>query len=273
MGTLLTPKAIRAGLWTCLLAALAGPGGGLLPSAKGASITAFRDASGRVIFVNEEVPATVTAPASSAKAAAASANSRVPSPAARSRAQQTGKVAARVVASADSQPAGIARPGSVLTAAFRGVWDEMIAGTASRHQVDPKLVQAIVRVESNFNPFAVSPRGARGLMQLIPATAHRFGVRDSFDPGANLDGGVRYLKYLMNLYGGDLKLSLAAYNAGENAVAGHNGIPPYRETQDYLRKISEIYPLTPRTALRSTTGIDKYVDSNGIVHFSNVDMP
>ena len=149
----------------------------------------------------------------------------------------------------------------------------MIAGTASRHQVDPKLVRAIVRVESNFNPYAVSPRGARGLMQLIPATARRFGVSNSFDPGANLDGGVRYLKYLMNLYGGDVKLSLAAYNAGENAVADHNGIPPYRETQDYLRKISELYPLTPTTELHSNTGIDKYVDTNGIVHFSNVDLP
>ena len=149
----------------------------------------------------------------------------------------------------------------------------MIAGTASRHQVDPKLVRAIVRVESNFNPYAISPRGARGLMQLIPATARRFGVSNVFDPGANLDGGVRYLKYLMNLYGGDLKLSLAAYNAGENAVADHNGIPPYRETQDYLRKISEIYPLTATAEQHSTTGIDKYVDTNGIVHFSNVDLP
>jgi soluble lytic murein transglycosylase-like protein len=110
-------------------------------------------------------------------------------------------------------------------------------------------------------------------MQLIPATARRFGVSNAFDPGANLDGGVRYLKYLMNLYGGDLKLSLAAYNAGENAVADHNGIPPYRETQDYLRKISEIYPLTTMTQQHSNTGIDKYVDNNGIVHFSNVDQP
>ena len=168
---------------------------------------------------------------------------------------------------------GIARPGTLLTSAFQGVWDEMIAGTANRHQVDPKLVRAIVRVESNFNPSAVSPRGASGLMQLIPATARRFGVSNVFDPGANLDGGVRYLKYLMNLYGGDLKLSLAAYNAGENAVADHNGIPPYRETQDYLRKISEIYPLTPTIEQHVNTGIEKYMDSNGIVHFSNVDLP
>jgi soluble lytic murein transglycosylase-like protein len=275
MGILFTPKAIRGGMWTCLLAALAGVGSGLLSTADCASITAFRDPSGRVIFVNEEAPVPATAraaqkvaKASSAKAAPALGSSRLPAAAAKLPAQQPGKYPKEAVVSM-----GLRSPGAVLTAAFRGAWDEMIAGTASRHQVDPKLVRAIVRVESNFNPYAISPRGARGLMQLIPATARRFGVSDVFDPGANLDGGVRYLKYLMNLYGGDVKLSLAAYNAGENAVAGYNGIPPYRETQDYLRKISELYPLTPTTELHSNTGIDKYVDTNGIVHFSNVDLP
>lgn len=257
METLFTPKAIRGGFWTCLLALVAGVGGGLLSTADGASITAYRDSSGRVIFVNEDAPGTATAPAAAAKLPA----------------QQPGRNPKKAVVSTRLLGPGIARPGSVLAAAFRGAWDEMIAGTASRHQVDPKLVRAIVRVESNFNPYAVSPRGARGLMQLIPATARRFGVSNVFDPGANLDGGVRYLKYLMNLYGGDVKLSLAAYNAGENAVADHNGIPPYRETQDYLRKISEIYPFTPTTELHSTPEIDKYVDTNGIVHFSNVDLP
>ena len=266
MKTLFTPKAIRGGMWTCLLAALAGLGSGLFPAANCASITAYRDSSGRVVFVNEEVPAPE-------KATPALGNSRVPAAATKLSARQHGRAPQKAVGSAGMASPGIARPGTLLTSAFQGVWDEMIAGTANRHQVDPKLVRAIVRVESNFNPSAVSPRGASGLMQLIPATARRFGVSNVFDPGANLDGGVRYLKYLMNLYGGDLKLSLAAYNAGENAVADHNGIPPYRETQDYLRKISEIYPLTPTIEQHVNTGIEKYMDSNGIVHFSNVDLP
>jgi len=158
-------------------------------------------------------------------------------------------------------------------AADRPPWDEMIQRTASQHQVDPDLVRAIVRVESNYNPYAVSPKGAKGLMQLIPATAKRFGVLNIFDPRANLDGGVRYLKYLMTLFRGDLKLSVAAYNAGENAIQGYNGVPPYRETQDYVRKVSALYPLSIPTPQSSVARIEKYVDSAGIVHFSNVDQP
>ncbi len=147
----------------------------------------------------------------------------------------------------------------------------LITQAASAHQVDPKLVRAIVQVESNFNPYAVSPRGARGLMQLIPATARRFGVENVYDPRANLEGGIRYLKYLMGLYDGDLQLSLAAYNAGENAVGRHNGIPPFSETQDYLRKIFRLYPReSPKAA---NPEIVKFVDRRGIVHFSNTDLP
>lgn len=274
MRTLITPKAIGGGMWTCLLALVAGMVGGPLRTAEGASIKGFRDASGRVVFVNEEAPEPETGPSAPAakKIARSSGNSTAK---AKATAPRPAKNPVRAEAPTGLQSADAARPGAMLANAFRGAWDEMIAGTANRHQVDPNLVRAIVRVESNFNPSAVSPKGALGLMQLIPSTARRFGVSDVFDPGANLDGGVRYLKYLMNLYGGDLRLSLAAYNAGENAVADHNGIPPYRETQDYLRKISELYPLNlnPTAEQHNNTGIDKFVDTNGIVHFSNVDVP
>ena len=149
--------------------------------------------------------------------------------------------------------------------------DQLIQRSASRHQVDPDLVRAIVRVESNYNPYAVSSRGAQGLMQLIPATARRFGVRDAFDPRANLEGGIHYLKHLMDLYDGDLELALAAYNADENAVSRYNGVPPFRETRNYLRKISQIYPLDRQN--RGAPEIMKFVDSRGIVHFSNTDIP
>jgi soluble lytic murein transglycosylase-like protein len=110
---------------------------------------------------------------------------------------------------------------------------------AAKHELEPLLVDSVIRYESNYDPQAVSPKGAMGLMQLIPATARRFGVSDTFHPEQNIEGGVKYLKYLMELYNGDEKLALAAYNAGEGAVARYKGVPPYPETQDYVRKISK----------------------------------
>jgi soluble lytic murein transglycosylase-like protein len=117
----------------------------------------------------------------------------------------------------------------------------MAADTARRHGLDPALVLAVVAVESGFRPDAVSPKGAQGLMQLMPGTAQALGVGDAFDPQGNLDGGVRHLSGLLALYGGDLRRALAAYNAGEGAVARHGGLPPYRETRDYVRKVLERY--------------------------------
>jgi soluble lytic murein transglycosylase-like protein len=152
--------------------------------------------------------------------------------------------------------------------------DAMIRQAAAQHQIDPDLIRAIVRVESNFNPNAVSPAGAHGLMQLIPATAQRFGVSNSFDPRANLDGGIRYLKHLLGLYKGDLQLSLAAYNAGENSVARFRGVPAYPETQNYIRKIDALYPMRSiLTGYRPIPKIMKFVDAAGVVHFSNTDVP
>jgi soluble lytic murein transglycosylase-like protein len=157
---------------------------------------------------------------------------------------------------------------------YRDQIHSLIEHAATRHELDPDLIRAIVQVESNYNPFAVSPKGARGLMQLIPATARRFGVRDPFDPRSNLDGGARYLKYLMGLFGGDLQLSLAAYNAGEEAVARRKGVPPYRETRNYLRKIGQIYPLrNGASGTPSAPRIIKSVDQRGVAHFSNTDLP
>jgi hypothetical protein len=112
---------------------------------------------------------------------------------------------------------------------------------ARRHGLDPQLVSAVVSVESGFRAGAVSPKGAQGLMQLMPTTASSLGVGDAFDPEQNLDGGVRHLGSLLALYDGDVRRALAAYNAGEGAVARHNGVPPYAETQAYVRKVLQQY--------------------------------
>lgn len=114
---------------------------------------------------------------------------------------------------------------------------DRVAEAADRYALDRALLAAMVKVESNFDPFAVSHKGACGLLQLIPATAARFGVRDVFDPEQNLDGGARYLRWLLDRFGGRTDLALAGYNAGEGAVSRHGGIPPYRETLSYVTRV------------------------------------
>jgi len=120
-------------------------------------------------------------------------------------------------------------------------YDQIINRTAEKYNVDPALVKAVIKTESNFNHRAVSPKGARGLMQLMPSTAYALQVPDSFQPDNNIEGGVKYLRYLMELFRNDLSLALAAYNAGENAVIKHHGIPPYRETQNYVQRVLSQY--------------------------------
>ena len=133
----------------------------------------------------------------------------------------------------------------------------LIQKASDKYKVDYSLVKAVIKAESNFNHKAVSPKGAQGLMQLMPKTASTLQVRDSFEPESNIEGGVKYLKYLMNVYNGHLPLALAAYNAGEKAVAKYGGVPPYAETKGYVKRVLALYkqysaePKEGRTAVVS----------------------
>ena len=117
----------------------------------------------------------------------------------------------------------------------------IILRAANRHQIDPALIKAIIMAESSYNPKAISKKGARGLMQLMPKTAEILGVKDSFNPEQNINAGVRHFKGLMNRFKGDVKLALAAYNAGGRKVRKYQGVPPFKATQSYIKKVFEYY--------------------------------
>src|SRR5437763_2981658 len=152
--------------------------------------------------------------------------------------------------------------------------DAAIDKAAARHNVDANLVRALVKVESNFNPNAVSRKGAMGLMQLMPQTARQLNLTNPFNPEQNVDAGVRHLKQLLESYGGDVRLSLAAYNAGSGAVARSSGIPRYAETRNYVRRITELYGGNLGSgyvfgASREPVKVQR--DSRGVLYISNTD--
>ncbi len=146
--------------------------------------------------------------------------------------RRTGKLVRVVTGPADLRSVPVPAPPSRIT--------ELVERSAQAHQVDPLLVQSVIQVESNYNPYAVSNKGAEGLMQLMPSTSRMLGVSNSFDPTQNIEAGVKYLKYLQSVYHDD-RLALAAYNAGPKAVEKYNEVPPYPETQNYVEQVGQRY--------------------------------
>jgi soluble lytic murein transglycosylase-like protein len=215
-------------------------------------IVSYTDDSGKRVFINADPP-----------------------PAVRQVKASLGLVKASTgFASYTTQVTPVASP--VLTAAAKANREKievMIREVSERYRVDPALVRAVIETESNYNSTAISSKGALGLMQLVPGTAQQMGVNNAFDPKQNLDGGVRYLHTLMERYNGDLDKALAAYNAGPGAVDRAGGVPRYRETREYVQKVTDSYfrPGSDRlpNAYDAQRPIYRMVDQNGRLVFTN----
>ena len=153
-----------------------------------------------------------------------------------------------------------------------GQYSREIAEASARYAVPERLIWAVIRVESGFDPRAVSPKGARGLMQLMPETAAILGVRDVFNPRQNIHGGARHLRGMMDRFNYDLPMAIAAYNAGERPVATFRGIPPYPETREYVARVLRLYG-APLTWELQGSGIQQFVGRDGSVTYTNVAPP
>jgi Transglycosylase SLT domain len=213
-------------------------------SLRPSAITATTDESGRKIYVNEDGVSSASRTESSAPARSPLVYWSVTEH--RFKPVPTSGATMRAARSAASEVNtyldGKSQSHQTLNRAFtQEDIDAAIDDAAARHNVDPSLVRSVVKVESNFNPNAVSRKGAMGLMQLMPSTARSLNVSNPFDPAQNVDAGVRHLRKLLDSYGGDVRLSLAAYNAGSGAVARSAGVPHFRETQNYVRRITDLY--------------------------------
>jgi soluble lytic murein transglycosylase-like protein len=218
-----------------------------LPASTHAQIMTSVDADGKIIYVNGDSPrarhrSTISSP--SAQPSGGSAGSR------------------------NDEATG----GSVTVTDPK--LDRIVREAAERHDLDPALVKAVISTESNWNPYAVSRKGAIGLMQLIPSTAERFGVGNPYDPAQNIEGGTAYLQELLDRYHGDLKKSLAAYNAGPGAVDARGGVPWYPETRRYVQKVTNAYFRSDEGHSSKLTGFRKppvrrEVEPDGQVVFTN----
>ena len=240
---------------------------------------------GRKIYVNEDGPtqkhaAQAPQPKRSSLVYWSSKESRwKPVPSVGTASMQAARSAAAEVSqyfghdSAQSANAKIVSANARVHQASQDEVDQSIVMAAARHNVDPNLVRAVIKVESNFNSNAVSRKGAMGLMQLMPQTARSLKVKNPFDPEQNVDAGVRHLKQLLENYGGDVKLTLAAYNAGAGAVARSSGVPHFAETQQYVRRITNLYyggfDLSPSGSTHDPVRVQR--DARGVLYISNTD--
>jgi len=217
-----------------------------------AQIVSYLDSTGKRVFINEE-PAHAVRQLKSSISGATTAAGTV------SRASQTSAMESPMV--------------SAAVLANREKVEVMIREVSARYSVDPALVRAVIETESNWNSKAVSNKGALGLMQLVPGTARQLGVNNAFDPQQNIDGGVHYLRTLLERYNGDLDKALAAYNAGPGAVDRAGGVPRYRETREYVQKVTSSYfrPGSDRLphAYDVPRAIYRVVNENGQVVFTN----
>ncbi|HEY6303005.1 MAG TPA: lytic transglycosylase domain-containing protein [Terriglobales bacterium] len=251
------------------------------PVVRAGAITPTTDESGRRIYVNED-KVNRDAPSTSAKAEA-STPARSPlvywsSTEHRFKPVPTSGAVMRAARSAASEVNtyldGKAQTHQILNRAFtQEEIDAAIEQAATRHNVDPSLVRSVVKVESDFNPNAVSRKGAMGLMQLMPSTARSLKVSNPFDPAQNVDAGVRHLRTLLDNYGGNVQLSLAAYNAGMGAVSRSAGVPRFRETQNYVRRITNLYNGGGETMFGNPAHEPVHVqrDARGVLYISNTE--
>lgn len=239
-------------------------------------ITTSTDESGHTVYVSESVAApsprhsqTVKSTRNSLVFWSVTEHKWKPVPAANIRAAR----------SAAAEVDGYLAPSAPTPSSEKDV-NAAIEEAAARHNVDPNLVRAVIKVESNFNPNAVSRKGAMGLMQLMPQTARQLNVTNPFDPQQNVDAGVRHLKKLMESYGGDVNLTLAAYNAGAGAVARSAGVPHFTETRNYVKRITQLYnggsTAGPHfefshAALGSREPVRVQRDERGVLYISNTD--
>lgn len=243
------------------------------------------DEHGRKIYVNESLPAkparhteTSDAPRRRLMYWSSKQNCWKAVPSANAASMRAARSAAAEVSEFLGRESSQSATARIIAANFRGAAanpgdiDSAIEQAALRHNVDPNLVRAVVKVESNFNPNAVSRKGAMGLMQLMPSTAKQLHVKNPFDPAQNVDAGVRHLKQLLENYGGDVKLTLAAYNAGAGAVARSSGVPHYSETQNYVRRITNLYNAGSGFNMgASHDPVRVQRDARGVLYISNTD--
>jgi hypothetical protein len=252
-------------------------------SAQTGTITPTTDDSGRKVYVNGDSPSSLSrgeaTPSSRSPLSYWSVTEHRFKPVPTSGAVMR---AARSAASeVNTYLDGRAQTHQIFSRAFtQEEIDAAINQAAARHNVDPSLVRSVVKVESNFNPNAVSRKGAMGLMQLMPSTARSLNVSNPFDPAENVDAGVRHLRKLLDSYGGNVRLSLAAYNAGSGAVARSAGVPHFRETQNYVRRITNLYNggsepgsyvfgNSINTPTRAPVHVER--DARGVLYISNTE--